>query len=218
MQQLVSIGEMHVKPCISMVSAEYQTYAYYLTQLIDCFQGFYGSGTYSEAHLASQIATATQDHLQLHFRRQSALSSVVIPYIAGRRGFLVRWSDEIYGSLQVKCTGVSADLPSLPNALYERLAQDCAWGLHVLEKEIAVPQKPQEDRSEALQKVAALSDAQRNVLELMVKGSSARNIAEMLHLSKRTVETHQHNIYQLLDVHSQLEAVLIGLAAGMATR
>ena len=36
-----------------------------------------------------------------------------------------------------------------------------------------------------------------------------------LHLSKRTIETHQRNIYQLLEVHSQREAILIGLAAGL---
>jgi DNA-binding CsgD family transcriptional regulator len=218
MQQSVSPGEMYSFPLTSSVNTEYQMYAYYLVQIVDCFQRFYGNADYSEAQIASEISTATQDHFQLHFLRQSPLSSVTIPYIAGRRGFLVRWGNEIYGSLQVKLIDEFSDQYILPIPLCERLAQDCAWGLHVLEKEVQHQRQKQKYKGEVERKVSALSSAQRTILELMVKSFSTREIAEMLHLSKRTVETHQRNIYQLLDVHSQREAVLMGLAAGLTAR
>lgn len=216
MQQPISVGEMYLFPHSASTSAEYSTYACYLACIVNCVQRLYGSEENIEAQIAAEIAVASQDHIQFHFHRQSALSSVMIPYVAGRRGFLVRWGDEIYGSLQIKFIEGSYNQYVLPIPLCERLAQDCAWGLHILREEVQGQRKKQSARSEAGQKIEALSLAQRAVLELMVQGFSTRVIADRLRLSKRTVETHQRNIYQILEVHSQREAVLIGLAAGLA--
>jgi DNA-binding CsgD family transcriptional regulator len=185
--------------------------------IINCLQRFDGSEENIEEQIAAEISQATQDHIQLHFHRQSALSPVVIPYVAGRRGFLVRWGDKIYGSLQIRLIGELRDQHVLPIPLCERLAQDCAWSLHILGEEAEQQRKKQMARSDAGQKISTLSVAQYTVLEMMVKGFSTRAIADMLGLSKRTVETHQRNIYQILDVHSQREAVLIGLTAGLTT-
>jgi DNA-binding NarL/FixJ family response regulator len=106
---------------------------------------------------------------------------------------------------------------ALPASFCERLARDCAWCLHILEKEVHLQRQKQVSSEEARKKVRALSGAQFTVLQLMVKGLSTRAIADSLHLSKRTIETHQRCIYQELDVHSQREATLIGLAAGLST-
>ena len=216
MQQPISVGGMYVFPHSASASAEYCTYACYLVCIVDCIQRFYGGEEDIEAQLAAEISIASQDHIQFHSLRQSTLSSVIIPHVAGRRGFLVQWGDEIYGSLQIKFIEDAYNQHVLPIPLCERLAQDYAWGLHILRAEVQSLRKKQAARSEAGRKVEALSLAQRAVLELMVQGFSTRAIAERLRLSKRTIETHQRNIYQILDVHSQREAVVIGLAAGMA--
>jgi DNA-binding NarL/FixJ family response regulator len=97
----------------------------------------------------------------------------------------------------------------------ERLANDCGWCLHVLESEKIRQFQHQQARKDAQQKVAMLSTSERQVLQLMVRGLSTRTIAEKLQVSKRTIETHQRHMYQMFDVHSQREAVLIGLTAGM---
>lgn len=214
MEQSVSTGKIRLLPHNPALSTEYHTYTCYLAHIIACIQWFYDHIEYSEAQIAAEIAIGTQDHIHLHFLRQSTLAPVQ-PYVVGRRGFLVYWGDEIFGSLQIKLIGESHDHHILPVPLCERLAHDCGWGLYILEKGIQQQQQQQMGKGEAQQKVLALSPAQCTVLELMVKGYSTRVIAERLQLSKRTVETHQRNIYQVLDVHSQRGAVLVGLAAGL---
>jgi DNA-binding CsgD family transcriptional regulator len=215
MQGSAPQGKKHLLPHHSTFSTEYHSYAFYLARIINSIQQFYDRGQYNEAQIATEIAIATEDHIHLHFLRQSPASAVMLPYVSGRRSFLVRWGEEIYGSLQVKLIEDGYDQHILPISLCERLALDCGWSLHILERERERQWQQQKGSSEATRKVAALSPAQYKVLELMVKGESTRVIAERLHLSKRTIETHQRNIYQMLEVHSQREAVLIGLAAGL---
>jgi len=213
----VSMDKIRLIPHYFSFGTEYHTYTCYLAHIIACIQHFYDNAEYSEAEIAAEIAARTQDHMQIHFSRQSASSQVMIPYVTGRRAFLVYWGDEIFGSLQVKLIGEFNDQHILPVPLCERLAQDCGWGLSILEKGMQRQQREQRGTTEARQRVLALSRAQYIVLELMTKGYSTKAIADKLLLSKRTIETHQRNIYQVLDVHSQREAILIGLDAGLVT-
>jgi DNA-binding NarL/FixJ family response regulator len=46
-----------------------------------------------------------------------------------------------------------------------------------------------------------LSARQREVLQLIAEGHSTRDIAEKLHISVKTVETHRSQVMQKLDVH-----------------
>jgi DNA-binding CsgD family transcriptional regulator len=190
-------------------------YAYYLQRIIDCCQRFYGSPQEVKEHLVAEISIMTCDtmHLSLHQQPLSSLST--IPYVAGYHGLLASWSDTVYGSLHVKIGRKKNDEFILPIVLCERLARDCAWCLHVLENEERRQVLKRGSKDEVREKIACLSIAQRQVLELMVKGLSTRSIAETLHISKRTVETHQRRIYLVLDVHSQKEAILLGMNAGL---
>ncbi|HEX2577067.1 MAG TPA: LuxR C-terminal-related transcriptional regulator [Aquihabitans sp.] len=72
---------------------------------------------------------------------------------------------------------------------------------------------PPEDEWKQL--VGALSDRERQVLELMVTGLDRREIAEALTISLNTVRTHVKNILARVGVHSSLEAVSLALRAGM---
>lgn len=51
--------------------------------------------------------------------------------------------------------------------------------------------------------LADLTPRQRDVAVLYRQGFSAKYIAERLHLSKRTVETHMWHIYDKYGVHSR---------------
>lgn len=53
----------------------------------------------------------------------------------------------------------------------------------------------------------ALSDREKEVLELLVKGHSYKMIGELLFISPFTVRHHLHNIYKKLHVRSRGEAV-----------
>lgn len=194
---------------------QYSIYTHYLAQIIDWSQQCYGSLDDRETQLAKGIASMTHEGMCLYWHRQSITSTVMMPLIPGRRGFPVQWGDILYGSLQVSYADRADDQLFLPAALCLRLASACGWCLHVLESESLRQRQMRQDHEDARQKIQDLSASEREVLKLMIKGFSTRTIAETLHVSKRTIETHQRHIYQILEVHSQREAILVGLAAGM---
>jgi two-component system response regulator NreC len=50
--------------------------------------------------------------------------------------------------------------------------------------------------------LARLSGREREVLQLIAEGKSSAEVAELLHISVRTVDTHRHNIMSKLEIHS----------------
>jgi PAS domain S-box-containing protein len=60
-----------------------------------------------------------------------------------------------------------------------------------------------------------LTPRQSEVLGLLAHGSSTRQIAELLHLSRETVRNHVRGVLQALEVHSRVEAVAIARAEGL---
>jgi DNA-binding CsgD family transcriptional regulator len=213
-----SVGERESEKLFPEVFADHAVrylYAYYLSCLIECSQRLYGLKEALEERIAEEIAAVSHGTIQLYLHRQQIGNEQMVPYVAQRRPFLVQWGERVYGSLHYKVNEKSSEM-ILPVVLCERLARDCGWCLHVLEQGTYVQLKEEGWSEEAREKIGALSHAQCTVLQLMVKGLSTRAIADCLQLSKRTVETHQRYIYQELDVHSQREAISIGLAAGLS--
>jgi DNA-binding NarL/FixJ family response regulator len=60
-----------------------------------------------------------------------------------------------------------------------------------------------------------LSEREREVFQLIAEGKANKEIAEMLHLSPSTVETHRARIMDKLDVHSAVEIVLYAVRKGI---
>jgi DNA-binding CsgD family transcriptional regulator len=60
-----------------------------------------------------------------------------------------------------------------------------------------------------------LSPAQRQVLQLLLRGLSEKEVAACLHLSSHTVHAHTKNIYRALDVHSRAELLTRYLTGGV---
>lgn len=56
---------------------------------------------------------------------------------------------------------------------------------------------------------------EKEVLRLLVSGKSNREIAEMIHVTVSTVETHRNNIMQKLHVHSLAEMILYAVRKGL---
>ena len=69
----------------------------------------------------------------------------------------------------------------------------------------------QAERAEAAQLVAQLTDREREVLDMVGRGWSTREIAETLNLSPRTVDTHRANIAQKLGTTSVAEFARLAL-------
>lgn len=60
-----------------------------------------------------------------------------------------------------------------------------------------------------------LSEREREVFQLVAEGLSNKEVAEMLHISPATVETHRARLMDKLDVHSTAELVLCAVRKGV---
>jgi DNA-binding NarL/FixJ family response regulator len=62
-----------------------------------------------------------------------------------------------------------------------------------------------------------LSIREKEILQLLASGSTNRQVAELIHVSLATVETHRTNIFQKLGIHSLPELILYAVRKGLLT-
>ncbi len=62
--------------------------------------------------------------------------------------------------------------------------------------------------------MGSLTAREREVLNLLARGRSNREIAEELFITNKTVKNHLSRIYEKLDVHSRAEAIALWLGVG----
>ena len=93
-------------------------------------------------------------------------------------------------------------------------AQEVAAGRHYLSPALsdhAITALIQRAKAVLNDELDCLSDREREVLQLMAEGNSNANIAERLHISPRTSETHRTNIMRKLHLKNQTELVLFAV-------
>jgi len=145
-----------------------------------------------------QVAKAIPDVGQLYLVDEYELSQIVALLQAGATGVLSR----------------NATLPELTRALIAT-----SRGEIVLPPELAAQALVTLARGglRARQNIETLTDRERDVLTLLAKGMTNKDIAQNLFLSVRTVEAHLRNIYGKLEVASRTEAVLWAVQHGLET-
>jgi DNA-binding NarL/FixJ family response regulator len=62
-----------------------------------------------------------------------------------------------------------------------------------------------------------LSDREREVLQLMAEGYSTKKIAQKLHISVKTVETHRRQMMNKLDIHTIAELTKYAIRKGLTS-
>jgi DNA-binding NarL/FixJ family response regulator len=62
-----------------------------------------------------------------------------------------------------------------------------------------------------------LTTREREILQLLAEGKSNKEVATLLDLSLRTVETHRSNIQEKLNLHSWPELILYAVRKGVIT-
>jgi DNA-binding NarL/FixJ family response regulator len=62
-----------------------------------------------------------------------------------------------------------------------------------------------------------LTSRQREVLQLLGEGHSAKEIADMLSISPRTVETHKYNIMQELNLKTTADLIKFAIKHGIVS-
>jgi len=115
----------------------------------------------------------------------------------GARGYLVKSSgpDELIDAVRRTAAGqvvFSPGLAALVLGEFRRMAQ-----------------QPDDDR-------ARLTDRETEVLRLVAKGLTARQVADRLVLSHRTVQNHVQNTLRKLQLHNKVELTRWAIEQGMA--
>ena len=60
-----------------------------------------------------------------------------------------------------------------------------------------------------------LTPREREILQLVAEGHTSKEIAEQLHLSIKTVETHRANLMDKLDIHNRAGLIRYAIRAGL---
>lgn len=71
------------------------------------------------------------------------------------------------------------------------------------------------DTVEASDPLAGLTSRQREILQLVAEGQSTKDIASLLDVSIKTVETHGARLMERLDIHDLAGLVRFAIRAGL---
>lgn len=140
-----------------------------------------------ESGSPAKIIIVTMHHDALYARRA---------FEAGASGFLLKQSaaDELLAAIRE----VLKDRTYITPIIAEELMQTYMNGGH--------------KKSDPIRK---LTSRQREVLQLLAEGKSAKEIAKSLHISSRTVETHKYQIMKELDLSTSADLVHFGIKHGI---
>jgi DNA-binding NarL/FixJ family response regulator len=117
---------------------------------------------------------------------------------AGARGYLLKASPEtdVIAAVRAVAAGNAFFSPSITRLLVEEYVAEAR-------------RRGVEDSYDLL------GLREKEVLRLLVSGKANREIAEMLHITLATVETHRNNILQKLHVHNLAELILYAVRKGL---
>ena len=82
-------------------------------------------------------------------------------------------------------------------------------------KEVAVPTASEFVLNEERQRELGITRRELEILELIARGLSNREIAEKLFVSENTVKTHSSRLFDKLDVKRRTQAVQVGKEMGL---
>jgi DNA-binding NarL/FixJ family response regulator len=117
---------------------------------------------------------------------------------AGAKGYLLK--DSVRGELLQAIRAVSQGRSFLTRKIARILQEDYIRRLE---------QRGLQDRHDLL------SDREREILQMIAEGRSNKEVANLLHISLTTVETHRGHILQKLDLHSIPELILYAVRKGI---
>ncbi len=128
-------------------------------------------------------------------------SEYVVPVVeAGARGFISKMaaSSELASAIQAVFHGESFLSPSAAAALVEECQQ----------------KNTGDGERDAYQQ---LTDREREILKLVVEGHTARQIAEMLVVSPKTVEWYKSSLMNKLNLHNRTDLIKFAIRKGVIT-
>ncbi|MGA2185535.1 MAG: response regulator transcription factor [Bryobacteraceae bacterium] len=147
---------------------------------------------------AQQIATKVPSARIVIVSMHSDEGYVLRALKAGARGYLLKASPEadVLAAVRAVAAGNAYFSPSISRLLVEEYVAEAR-------------RRGVEDSYDLL------GLREKEVLQLLASGKSNRDIAELLHVSLTTVETHRSNIFQKLHIHSLAELILYAVRKGL---
>ena len=118
----------------------------------------------------------------------------------GAAGYLVHGRfepDELEGRIVAVARGEMVLSPAVTPAVFD-----------VLRRAPGADNDPQQEG------LGALTAREREILNLLARGRSNRDIAEELFITNKTVKNHLSRIYEKIGVHSRAEAIALWLGVG----
>jgi DNA-binding NarL/FixJ family response regulator len=118
---------------------------------------------------------------------------------AGASGFVLKHSApaELVSAIRAALEGKTYLTPQLASEVLDSMKQ-----------------RPQQERGS----LGALTPRQREILQLVAEGQSAKQIAAMLDISPRTVEFHKYQTMETLGLHTNAELVHFAIKYGLVER
>ena len=159
---------------------------------------------------------------------------------SGAQGYLLKnlEPEQLIGQLEAAARGEAALTPALAARILAELARtagsggtstaataEAPAGPAVPSSREAAETRPGQagpaspgaaDRLPATEEIEPLTTREREVLDLVVQGSSNREIAEALVVTDNTVKYHLKNILQKLHLHNRAQVVAYALRRGLA--
>ncbi|HET9451411.1 MAG TPA: response regulator transcription factor [Aggregicoccus sp.] len=126
---------------------------------------------------------------------------------AGASGYLLKGTpaDKIVEAIKEVSAGGTVIQPNLARCLLRHF--------RIAPEAVERPAAPAALAEE--QPLRPLSDREREILQLIAKGVSNSEAAQLLTLSKATIRTHLEHIYRKLEVTNRVEAVTEGIRKGL---
>ena len=121
---------------------------------------------------------------------------------AGASGYLVK--DGAFEELNQAIRTVMAGRPYLSAVITGSLVEDFV-------RQTAAQEAP------ATSPLAMLTAREMEVLRLLANGKRVKDIAALLNISVKTVESHRQNVMDKLEIHSTIELTRYALREGLAT-
>jgi DNA-binding NarL/FixJ family response regulator len=118
---------------------------------------------------------------------------------AGASGFLLKDAppEELIRAVRVVAAGDALLAPAVTRRLLDRIAPTLRMG------------------SSTASQFDQLTSRERDVLQMVARGQSNREIATRLHIGETTVKTHVSHVLEKLDLRDRVQAVVLAYEAGL---
>jgi len=162
--------------------------------------------------LRSQNSLRIAEHIKKEFSKTEIVVMDLIPTQAevaefvqvGVSGFILKDAtiDDFLHTIRSVAEGKKVLPPSLADSLFS----------HIVEYAV------KNGKADRLMKAVKLTKREHEVVDLIARGMSNKEIAKELYIAVHTVKSHVHNILEKLALHTRLELASFALTEGMVRK